>query len=539
MNSIETIFNSSGLLHDRFFNESFNLPYSFEEIQIQSNELVSHLSINQSLEKLNHNFMYLYSLTKLGSNIIPDGLSFYAGVSSTNTFTAFPTGADQTGFVPFSAAGLSYFDTATINKVVFSDLRNAPLMVTCSMSAVILTQVPTTTATTFTVILSTGVTNTNSSLAFGNITSALIHNQSLYVVDTAYNNVYKYDLSGFLSDSAVPPTLTIDQVIGGAGNFQDKYKFNGVNSICALDNRLYVNDAGNYSVKIYDLDFNFIDVVHLKTTFANDKATHISVDPFSKRLIFVTAGNRLITFSSDFKTKQESDLNRFFNPGEVVNSIFVLKSFKNFVFVATNQTVYKFYISKPKNLVGKYTLYRFNTDTNSVIISADSVINLTETGDDVYILAKQNNAARFIKVLESDNYADVLKLSDFEVFTLDEIKVQHDEYLQTWVISKAIQKLLLNHIRLKDQIIGRFFGQYDSRNNLILGGYTYFLMADLDLTAYEVTLDHFVGNNEALTNSVINRGLRKIFDLQSSILAKSNTPIHTSTPFETSPVLIS
>ena len=33
MQKIETIFKDANLLHDRFFNESFQLPYAFESIK--------------------------------------------------------------------------------------------------------------------------------------------------------------------------------------------------------------------------------------------------------------------------------------------------------------------------------------------------------------------------------------------------------------------------------------------------------------------------------------------------------------------------
>ena len=537
MNSIITIFEDSGLLHDRFFNESFALPYSFDDIKIQSNELVTYQAVNQSLEKLYHNFLYLYSLTKLGSNIVPVGLSYYSGVSSGNTFTQYPSSASQTGFTPFSAVGLSYFDTATISKVVYSDLRGGPLMVTCSPSAVILTQAPSGTGTTYTVLLSARTVSTDSTLEFSRITNALINQQYLYIVDNGYNTIYKYNLGGFLSDSSMPAVLHIEQAVGGLGNYQDKYKFNSVTSICALDQSLYVCDSQNFAIKQYDLNFNFERVYHLRTIFSSDPALQIVADQFSKKIITLTQ-QRVVVFDSTFTSHTEVYLSKFFEPGETAISLFTLKSYTNFFFVTSNRRIYKFYTSKPQNLVGKYTLYRFNTSTSTVIHDADSVIHSSEEFDHVYTLASLNGIKRFIILKDDANYVDTLRQSDFQVFTLDDIKVNAGEYAQTWVFNKAISKLLLNHIRLKDQIIGRFYGKYDSQNNIILEGFTYFLLDDLDLTAYDITLEHFAGNNEALTNTAINRGLEKIFDIQQKIVEKSDTPIYSSSTFDSTPVTI-
>ena len=106
------------------------------------------------------------------------------------------------------------------------------------------------------------------------------------------------------------------------------------------------------------------------------------------------------------------------------------------------------------------------------------------------------------------------------------------------MLNKSIVKLLLNHLRLKDKIKGRFVGVYDSNNNPLLDGTLYFLLKDLDLTAYQITLDHFAGNNEVFATAVANRGLRKIYDLQQSIIAKSNTIIESSGYSENLPVSI-
>ena len=148
----------------------------------------------------------------------------------------------------------------------------------------------------------------------------------------------------------------------------------------------------------------------------------------------------------------------------------------------------------------------------------------------MYILSKNGTTGirKFINILDSINLISVLSVPDFDVYTLSDIQLQSSEYTQTWTINKAIAKLALNHMRLKDKMIGRFSGTFDSNNTLLLNGYLYFLLKDLDLTGYSLTLDHFAGNNEAFLNSVINRGLQKIYNLQLSMIAKSNTIIQDS-----------
>jgi len=131
-----------------------------------------------------------------------------------------------------------------------------------------------------------------------------------------------------------------------------------------------------------------------------------------------------------------------------------------------------------------------------------------------------------------------LTIPDFDIYTLNDIKLIKSEYSQSWVFNKAIQKLVLNHIRLKDKIIGRFYGDFDSQNSLLLAGFFYFLLDDLDLTGYKITKDHFAGNNEAFLNTIVSRGLEKVYALQELMIGKSNTIILDSSFSESKTVLL-
>ena len=72
----------------------------------------------------------------------------------------------------------------------------------------------------------------------------------------------------------------------------------------------------------------------------------------------------------------------------------------------------------------------------------------------------------------------------------------------------------------------------------LLAGTLYFLLDDLDLTSYAITPEHIVGNNEPLTSAVVNRGLEKIYNIQSAIISKSNVIVQDSSYFKTQPVTL-
>ena len=538
MELISTILNNSEFKHDRFFNESFDLPYKIDSIKIQPNELSTYRAVNSSLERLHKNFLYIYSLTKLGNNTIPDGIVGMAGVIN-STIEWAPSGTNPATFSDFSTIGLSAFDDAIINEVQYSPALEQNLFVTCSLSAIILSKSDQA-SDTFTVILSTNKVDIDQNLAFQHIVAVTLYNDNLYVADSFYNNLYKYDLTGILTDRIYPETLVLAKAIGGTGNAEKKYKFNNIGGITVFDNRLYVLDVDNFAIKIYDTDLNFITSVQRVDVFKDDKAKVIVGEVTTGKIYVGTEGNNVIVFDKNIKNYELVNFSKFTSSDESIQNIFTSKNFSNAYFIVTNKNVWKFYASKPGNPIGKYSLYRFGIPTTETFHHGSSVASSQPESDEVYILSSSitTNTRKFINVSDTKNLIDVLTVEDFEIYSLDDIKLQSSEYSQTWVINKAIQKLVINHIRLKDKILGRFFGTFDDNNNLLIGGYLYFLLSDLDLTGYSITLDHFAGNNEAYLNTVVNRGLEKIYNIQELIIGKSNTIIKDSSFSENEAVLI-
>lgn len=539
MDLISNIFKTSVFKHDRFFNESFSLPYDIDSIKIQPNELNTYRAVNASIEKLYTNFLYIYSLTKMGNNIVPDSLANVAGVlNDTETFQWTTSSTSIASLTTFSSIGLSGFDNAVYNKVEYSPSLGQNIIVTASPTEIILTKA-TRNDTTITVLLSSDSIDSSQNLKFKNITGIALVDTQLFVCDSFYNSIYKYDLNLLYNDVIYPKSLVLTKVIGGVGEARDRYKFNNIKSLDVINDKVYVVDRDNLCIKVYDLDLNFINYIQRRDLFIDNKPTVISGEPKTNKIFIATDNNTVFVFDDNIKEYTTVRFGLFVVPGEVIKSFSFSNNFNNVYYVCTNKNVWKFYLSKPSNPIGKFTLYRFGVPNSNTVIDTDSVASSVSGVDDVYLLSRSISGVNsFIKLKDSENYSDVLTIPDFDVYTLDEIKLQRSEYSQTWVFNKAIQKLVLNHIRLKDKIIGRFFGDFDDQNNLLLAGFLYFLLDDLDLTGYKITKDHFAGNNEAFLNTVVSRGFEKLYELQELILSKSNTIILDSSFSETEAVLL-
>jgi len=539
MQKIETIFKNANLLHDRFFNESFQLPYAFESIKIEGNDLSTYRIINDSLSKLYDNFLYLYGLTKMASNAVPAALSGIYAVSGTNTAASWYNSAllNLNNTSPFYQAGLPDLDNVKSFSITYSELYNGFLMAAITDTSLVIASMAEDDSS-FSVILSSSVADSYLTLPFQDLKNAKFIGDYLYVLDRYYNNLYRYDLKGLLSDDIFPKILKIDNTIGGFGIFQDKYKFNSPSSFCVLKENLYVLDAGNYSIKEYDKNFINLNVYQYRGIFGADAPVYIDADEYTGKVFVVTTNKLLYIFEPGFTSYTYVDVSNIITSSVTFKNIFASKSFKNCLYIVTSQDIYKIYISKPKNIVGKYSLYRFGVSVDDIVCAESAPSVLSPGTDAIYLFTNVGAATNIIQTSDSENFISVLSLSDFEVYTKDEILVNKEEYTQTWVINKAIVKMLLNHLRLKDKIKGRFTGKYDENGNPLLVGTLYFLLDDLDLTAYTITLDHFAGNNEVLSSAVVNRGLQKIYDLQLTMINKSNTIIQSSSFFENQSVSI-
>jgi len=70
-------------------------------------------------------------------------------------------------------------------------------------------------------------------------------------------------------------------------------------------------------------------------------------------------------------------------------------------------------------------------------------------------------------------------------------------------------------INLKNNIVGRFTGKYDALNIFVYDDYNY----NIDLTAlYNDSNEYFIHDNEKSITGVINRVIRKIYELQQQLI---------------------
>ncbi|NBP01914.1 MAG: hypothetical protein EBU90_17595 [Proteobacteria bacterium] len=159
-------------------------------------------------------------------------------------------------------------------------------------------------------------------------------------------------------------------------------------------------------------------------------------------------------------------------------------------------------------------LYRFKFNNQQTLSAFCTFKNNT---DDFNIFFSKNdsaNSAQYSSFLDNENLYDILSIPDFDVYTLSEVSLNSEEYVQNWVLNKTISKFIVNLMRLRDQIIGKFLFANDSKNNLVFKFTRYLTANEKDSIYFESDISFLLGQNEVITNSSINRCLKKLYDIQ-------------------------
>jgi len=352
-------------------------------------------------------------------------------------------------------------------------------------------------------------------------------NYNLFVLDLSGNRVVKYNAEGFFTDNNIlENTLPFVDTIGGYGGQDGNSLFNNPRSIDFYNSHLYVLDSGNGCVKMYDAEFNWVTTYRLFRDFLVDYPLHLSHDSDGNMYVLTTQ-NKILKYDSNFQNKTEIPLDSLSAQNESYIKIIFSPTEKNIMYVLSNKNIYKKLVSQPDEDVGKYLPYLLRgseDDTYSAFYPIP-----TSRGDVNFVFSKSpNGAGKIIAWLDNINLFDVLSDNDFDVYAFDDIKINRNEYLQNWVFNKAISKLLINHMRFRDQITGKFLAKRDSKNNITFRGTRYFTPEELEELRFEQDITNYIGMNEIFQNNIVNRCAQKLFNIQVMLMKELGAEISTS-----------
>ena len=348
----------------------------------------------------------------------------------------------------------------------------------------------------------------NNELDFQEINASAYAKNTLYVSDSTNNSVYKINVNGFTRDDNIRNNNFYEtEIIGGLGGVRDNYSFNNPKILQYHNDELYVLDQGNNCIKIYDQDLGFVRNLRKSAFTRNHPPAAIKM--YDNNFYWLTTTGIMFILDDDLNPLKSTKLYNYSNSEEFVD--FIVAKDNNNLYVATRENIYKYFFNNLE-FIGRFRLSENNIDNTSI-----EFLTQIDVGDDtnkIYAYAKRNNNGALLVFNEKNAYENLLSNYKFDIYSLDEIKVDKNEFVSNFSYNKSIIKLLSNNIQLSNYISNTVSVTLLRDGGIQFDGITYFSDSELALLNYKPTLDNYIGTNEIFSRTVANRVLNKIYEYQ-------------------------
>lgn len=531
---------------DRYLGDTLTLPYTFEDVKIKTNELCTADNVNAAIYKLHYNFLYINAQTKLADNNFPRNYKGY--VSSNNltgkdnvTWTRSPS-ADTDNLTNIGTGGtlLSGIVAGAFAQSIDSQVEYVGVVAT---SAALIGYRSNFADDTANVNLNKQAIEDASGLEFTNIKSMQFNSEKrLFVIDGS--NIHKFNVDSVLTSNRAVSGIgrfLIKTIGGQSKNIYDKDKFNNPVSISIDKNdNVYILDKDDHGFKIYDKDLNWKRTASRKTEYTNlsgGTPVSIAVDDETSKIYVLTTNGLLFRYTDQAVFESVARLNDPVEADEEFKQIIFSKKHDDIMYVMTNKSLFKKFKTKVSKSIGAFRLTDNNIKSQSLgffnLMIADEYTydyvllggNSTHSGvpSQVGVIFKFNEDINY-KTLAHDAYKTNL-------YSLSSINIREAEFVTSWTINKAFNKLIYNHLLLRDNINYKYVGKYDPVGRLQFVKSRHILDTDPNLFGHTTTLDNFVGINEPVFADVINRPLNEVYKIQEKLIEVCNESITNKYPY--------
>jgi len=554
---------ASELTYDRLISDIISLPYTLHDINVSANDYLTYNLISDKLKKLHINNSYVYSRMFIPNNDLP---------SSNNVKFI---GLSGIGDSQLSATKLDLYDNynqaSRFNKNPnFIDLGNITHCVSkqyddntdtfniFGITSSSFVSLSTNSVETNYIEISNKIETIENELTFGKLENICLNDTHVFISDSANNVIIKYEVAGYYNnDKALANKRNLIELIGGTGSSTDPSRFNTPTFICCNNNDLLVYDSGNYVCKIFSINFNY-KLRLAGPRFKSEPLAAAEFDKLENRLYVLTYYKdtlKVYIYDSEYKLQETYVLEEKLVQDEKVNNIAFSNSNNNYWHICTNFNVYQHLKNRPDKIVGRYQAKRLlaedgdTTETTNIwnyveipFKNANFIWNKLSPGGNVEDSAYLSNIFKSLNIMQtSASYDNVILLTPSRIYIFEEpyvfkrvtkaenyenygiynFSLSTNEYIQASTINKEVYKIISDLLTIQNNLIGRFTGNYDSRNIFTLTDYNYNVNLK-DLPSIEQN-QYYIHENEKNILGVVNRVLSNIYKLQYALVNITNT----------------
>lgn len=551
---------------DRILQDALTLPYDYNtDILIAANETFNGRVLNDKLSKLYTNSLYLYTKCFIASNDIPHNFDRAAGCLGALPTWIAQDPTDATTFTPFSGIGLSEIgEMIQLQAVKMQDAVGYAFIGITPTAIASLSSNSDLTSLQVTSIDSN--VDVNSDLKFLQLSSFSIAGNFMYACDAKQNNVYKYDVGGFFNnDVTIANKRFLTEAIGGEGNALAKTKFNAPDLIYAhasID-RVYVHDKGNRCIKLYDMNLSYIGTRAFTIGTTTVARAFQYNEILNKVYVIVsnvtTKTNTLQICDINLNIEYEYALTDALVADEYYRGLYFSQNDSNIMYIHTNVNVFKKFVNRPDATIGKWLFYKSGFSTShiwsnefsrynrakwrwndgsttvrkGIAIESMSLLSTNQDADEIFVFAGYLNESfnRILHYIEPTLYTTVLGSTDFVIYSRNNLKVDDEEMVQSFVLNKELHKIIANTLFIKNYLAGRYAASYDYIGNLVNEGIVSLTNDEFNSISINNANNFYVHDNElASSPGTLNRVLKQIWDLQNNVLQITKTRISNFVP---------
>lgn len=449
--------------YNRTFPEELKFPNTLNDIRLKPNERLTHLSINDSFEKIEENFNYLKNKSKAYSLDVPTAVP--------DVWYSENIGKDSTSWKKRN--NLYFFISDKKIKIVdATNVNNQTILPEDRL-----------------VVLKHDNIITDGETFVNPIEIEVNSDGTRYIVldgGTKSIYVFDFDVSSLMT--------TLKTYWGGPGSRSARTKFNSPNDITlSQNNNLYVSDSDSYIVKMYNNHFNWIrNIEH--SDFLSLKLKLISINVDSDDNLYVLGENEYVYVfdsSGNFTNKFKID-----NLGQ----IYVNQAYDGIVYIVSGAKVYKY--TKDGLKINQWLSPNFDSN----------IVGFEQSGNIIRVMTKD-----YIYVVF--DCLELVKLRDEELddnfWPLSSININKNEFVQDWNYNDSFKKIFQNIEMFKRSIKYKFITYKDPIDETRT---IYSLVDFQDSDNVECEVKDYIGINEFVSFEVFNRVIDSIYTCMLALL---------------------
>jgi DNA-binding beta-propeller fold protein YncE len=475
------------------------LPFTFDQIQINPNEFGVSSIYNNSLKKIHDCLDYLKSNTRIlntktpslyygwlgiNSSLISSGFSWHTLDYKTESYSNPVSSVNKTrGFINIKDVAETESLIFVLDDRGFRIFKNSNRLQEIRFDN------------------KDDITQTLTNMVSFDISD---DGRIVYLLDSSQNKVYRIDIDFDFTNSLYEtynPMLSLTLNIGSYGDESDPFTFNNPTELVYANKMIYVLDYNNECIKAYNEKLEWI-YTYNPAIFKTDIPISITVHP-TTRFVYVLTEKNVYVFrhrsrnpQSVFSIKNIESLKP--------KKIFFDEAGEFFYIITENSNTTKF------GAVFKYTALGLYMD----FLEIPNAKYITgKKGKNRNILLAENNS-----IIKCQEVTDILRTGEglnINYWSWNQISIKNDEMVQDLVINRSLSRLSQNIINFRNSLESKL---EISKELTPAGEISYFRLYPVKADTRpnlgkEIENNEIaVGVNELHVPSVLNRELQKLYD---------------------------